>query len=347
MLCVDLDILDRNVKLMADEISSSGKQWRPHVKSHCQPKLMQRMVDAGASGVTCASVAEAEVMAAAGAPSILIAHIVVNPDQLERLPAINQQTELLLTVDHFAQAELLVRLAANCSQNFKVLVDVNVGMNRTGIRPGYDALRLAEAIDKQSGVEVVGIMGYEGHLLLIDDPDEKRTKIMDAMGVLQHTQTLIQQKGICCDIVSAGGTGSYQITKDHEAVTELQAGGGIFGDLFYTKRCGTKGVEPALFVTADVVSRPSLEQAVLNCGRKMLNIEICKPEITGYPGATAERFSAEHCVVSLKGAARDLKIGDSVKMLIGYSDLTLLMHRQIAVFRGEQKIDSWPIVRNC
>jgi D-serine deaminase-like pyridoxal phosphate-dependent protein len=264
---------------------------------------------------------------------------------LEQLPVINAATDLLLIVDHYVQAELLSGLAVRSGQSFQVLLDVDIGMNRTGIRPGLDAARLAEAVDLLPGIQIVGIMGYEGHLLLIDDPEEKRSRIMDAMGVLQHTQSLMQKKGIACDIVSAGGTGSYQITKDHGAVSELQAGGGIFGDPFYVALCGTEGIEQALYVTADVVSRPSLDRAVINCGLKMLDTRICKPRVVGVAGAEPLRFSAEHCVLDLSGNARDLQIGDSIRMTVGYSDLTLLLHRELTVLKNGAAYEKWPIIR--
>ncbi|MEZ6059136.1 MAG: alanine racemase [Planctomycetaceae bacterium] len=345
MLCLDLDIMERNARVMAEHISRSGKQWRPHVKSHCLPQIASTLMEFGAIGVTAASVAEAEVMARAGVPSVLLAHLVANPMQLKRLPNINTSTELLLTIDHFVHAELLSELAGECGQEFQVLVDIDIGMHRTGVRPGHDAAELAAAADKLPGVRVVGVMGYEGHLLQLADADEKRRLIFEGMNVLQHSRDLIRRHDIPCDILSAGGTGSFQTTSDHPAVTELQAGGGIFGDLFYTRNCRASDLESAMWVTADVVSRPSLNQAVLNCGRKVLNPDLCLPAMRNLPDATIQRLSAEHAVVEVSGPARDLRIGDTVSVTVGYSDLTILLHRRLHVFRGEALIDVWEIQR--
>lgn len=344
-LCLDLDVMERNAGYMSQQIRETGKLWRPHVKSHCQPRIAQTMVALGAAGVTAASVAEAEVMCEAGIPSVLLAHLVVDPIQIDRLVRIAQKCELLLIIDHFVHAERLSERAKTAGVTMNVLVDIDIGMHRTGVRPGTDATRLAVAAAQLPSIHVAGIMGYEGHLLQIKDAEEKKDQIFEAMNVLQHSRDRIREAGLTCDIVSAGGTGSFQVTRHHEAITELQAGGGIFGDLFYTEACTTTGLDRALWVEAEVVSRPSLEQAVINCGRKALSPEVYQPRLLDTPGSTLKSLSAEHAVILLDGTARDLSIGDPVRFALGYSDLTLLLHRMIHVYRGESKVDEWPVIR--
>ncbi len=344
-LRLDLDIMEANAKRMASEMNALGKLWRPHVKSHCQPRIASTLVDFGAHGITAATVNEVQVMADAGIPSILLAHLAVADGDLDRLAAATKRTEVIVTIDHFVHAELYSNAAKRNGVEFNVLVDVDVGMNRTGCRPRIDATRLAVAANDLDGTSVVGIMGYEGHLLTIADPAEKRTAIFDAMNCLQQTRDAMLQQDIPCSLVSAGGSGSFWITGKHEAVTELQAGGGIFGDLFYQRQCGLTDVTSAFTVVAEVVSRPSLSQAVLNCGRKAINPVIADPEVIGLPGANVEKLSAEHTVLSLEANARDLKIGDVVRLAVGYSDHSLLMHREIHVYRGSKKVDVWPVIR--
>ena len=345
-LRLDLDVMEQNAARIGKEVLSLGKLWRPHVKSHSQPRIAKTLVEYGACGVTAANVAEVEVMATAGIPSVLLAHIAVAEAQLNRLAAASRQTRLLVTIDHYVQAELYSAAAQRAGVEFQVLIDIDVGMQRTGVRPRVDATRLAVATDRLPGVSVVGIMGYEGHLLMIPDPAEKKSAIFDAMNVLQQSRDAIQKEGVCCDFVSAGGSGSFWITGQHDAVTELQAGGGIFGDLFYTQACGLQDVAPALTLTADVVSRPSLDRAVLNCGRKAVNPVVHSPELLNVAGANIESLSAEHAVISLEGTARDLKIGDIVRLVVGYSDHSILMHRHIHIYRGAEKVDVWPVIRD-
>lgn len=344
-LRLDLDIMERNAQRMATELSSLGKQWRPHVKSHSQPRIAQKMIELGACGVTAATVPEVEVMAEAGIPSVLLAHLAVSEADRDRLAAASKLTEVLLIIDHYVHAELYSETAQKHGITLNLLVDIDIGMGRTGSRPRVEASQLAAAASQLPGVQIRGIMGYEGHLLKMPDLEEKRAAIFEAMNVLQQTRDALRERDLNCDIVSAGGTGSFWITGQHPAVTELQAGGGAFGDLFYQQACGVPGLETALTIVADVISRPALTRAVLNCGRKAINPAVHPPEMMHLPGATIDYHSAEHTVLTLDGAARDLKIGDVVTMAVGYSDLTILQHRQIHIYRGSEKVDIWPVIR--
>lgn len=344
-LRLDLDVMEQNAGRIAREVASLGKLWRPHVKAHSQPRIAQTMVNLGACGVTCATVDEVVVMAEAGIPSALLAHLAVTDAALDRLAQAATRLELLVTIDHFVHAERYSKAALRNGIEFNVLIDVDIGMHRTGTRPRVDAAQLAAAADLLPGVSVVGIMGYEGHLLTISDPLEKKERIFEAMNMLQQTRDAMLEQGLTCDVVSAGGSGSFWITGQHEAVTELQAGGGAFGDLFYQQACGLEGVSPALTVQAEVVSRPSRDQAVINCGRKAINPVVHPPELLGIAGASIKSMSAEHVVVALEGAAQDLRIGDEVRLVVGYSDHSILMHRNIEIYRGDQHVDSWPVIR--
>ncbi|MEQ9408575.1 MAG: alanine racemase [Fuerstiella sp.] len=344
-LRLDLDVMERNAQRIATEVAALGKQWRPHVKAHSQPRIARTMIELGAIGVTAATVAEVEVMAEAGIPSALLAHLAVRDSELDRLAAASRKMSLLVTIDHFVHAERYSAAAARNGVSFNVLVDIDIGMRRTGTRPRVEAAQLAAAAAEQPGVSVAGIMGYEGHLLTIPDPGEKKEAIFEAMNMLQQTRDTMLDQGMSCDIVSAGGTGSFWITGQHPAVTELQCGGGAFGDLFYQKACGLQNVESALTVEADVVSRPSLTQAIVNCGRKAINPAVFPPEVISVDGATVEWLSAEHTVLSLEGPARDLKIGDRITLAVGYSDHSILMHREIQIYRGGEHVDTWPVIR--
>lgn len=345
-LQLDLDLLKQNGQRMADEIRSLGKHWRPHVKAHSQPKIAQIMVDLGAIGVTAATVAEVEVMANAGIPSALLAHLATEDSELDRLAAASKKLQLNVCADHFVHVERLAAAAARNDTEFNVIVDIDIGMGRTGTRPRIDALTLAKAADQLDRINVAGIMGYEGHLLTIPDPEQKRDQIFEAMNLLGQSRDAILNEGLLCDIVSAGGSGSFWITGQHEAPTELQCGGGAFGDLFYQRTCGLTGVTSALTVVAHVVSRPSLTRAVINCGRKAINPVVYQPEVAGVDGTTVESLSAEHIVLALDGPARDLAIGDEVRLALGYSDHSILMHREIEIFEGGLQVDTWPVIRN-
>jgi D-serine deaminase-like pyridoxal phosphate-dependent protein len=226
---------------------------------------------------------------------------------------------------------------------------VNIGMDRVGIRPGADFRDLVRGIAGLKGVRLAGIMGYEGHLLRIPDPAEKRERIAAAMALLveQRDQTLAE--GLPCEIVSAGGTGSYQFSAQCPGVTELQAGGGVFADPCYLNQCGVVGLEPALTVLATVTSRPKLERAVTDAGRKTINPDLEPPVIKGtvtgrpLPDAAITGLSAEHGTLSLGPASQDLRIGDKIEFIPGYADFTVPLHDRFFGLRGGIVEVEWPI----
>jgi D-serine deaminase-like pyridoxal phosphate-dependent protein len=187
-------------------------------------------------------------------------------------------------------------------------------------------------------------MGYEGHLLQIADQAEKRRDIKEAMETLIGCRDAIAAKGIPCDIVSAGGTGSYQITAECPGVTELQAGGGIFADPMYRHKCHLTDLEYSLSVLATVVSRPTRTRAILDAGRKSHHPDFQMPELPRHPGAKVVRVSAEHCELELDGDAQDLKIGDKVELVPGYADFTTVMHDEFHGFRNNRLEVVWPIL---
>ncbi len=344
VLCVDLDRFEQNLEFLSETVRAGGKSWRPHSKGHKSPAVAWRQIRAGAIGVTCAKVSEAEVMANAGIRDILIANVIAGGPKVERLASLCCSADPIICCDHFAQAEPIAAACRRRGVTCRVLVDVNIGMNRTGCRPGMDAVDLGEAITKLQGLELVGIMGYEGHLLKLPDPVDKEQQIRGALDVLGHCREMYRRQGLRCDIVSAGGTGSVTITSQSPSITEVQSGGGVFGDPYYRDACQVAPITPALTILATITSRPSLERAVLDAGRKTLNPELGLPTVVGYPDAKATSMSAEHCVLNLGPKSQDLKIGDQVELVVGYHDWTTVLHDQFVTFRGDRVESVWPIL---
>lgn len=331
-LVLDLDALDANIAAMAKFLTARGKQWRPHAKGHKSVEIARREIAAGAIGLTVAKTSEAELFAAAGIRELLIAHCVVGERKLERVARLAQTADPIVCCDHYVQAEMLSHACVRAGVRCRVLIEVNIGLHRIGVRPGPDTLNLARGLARLEGVTLAGVMGYEGHLLTIADPAEKRTRIRDAIGMLLEARDQLLSAGCPCPIVSAGGTGSYQLTGEIDGVTELQAGGGIFADPFYTDACGATGLTPSLALLATVVSRPKLERAILDCGRKSLSPEVHPPQVIGraegrpLPDAAITQWSAEHLTLDLGPQSRELHIGDKVLLRPGYSDLTTVLH---------------------
>ena len=343
VLCIDLDVVESNISRMAGFMAERGKQWRPHEKCHKTPAIAQLQRDAGAIGVTCAKVSEAEVMAAGGITDILVANMIVGEPKVRRVARLCESADPIIALDHFAQAQPLAAAGHEAGVTCRGILEVNIGLDRVGVLPGRDALELARAAAALDGLNLVGIMGYEGHLLRVEDPEDKRSQINAAIGLLGETRDAMIEAGLCCDIVSAGGTGSYQYTSDCPAVTELQAGGGIFADPVYQLQMGVTGLDYGLTVLATVVSRPEKNRAVLDSGRKTLNPDPHTPLVKGYPGTEVIRMSAEHCELQLVDDGVDLQIGDKVELIVGYADFTSVLHDHFYACRGDVLEVVWPI----
>jgi len=215
-LCLDLPRFEANLAQVAATVRTAGKGWRPHAKCHKSPEIAARMILHGAIGITCSKVSEAEVFAGAGIHEILIAHLPVGAGRIQRLAelcqsaASGQSPTPIVTCDHYVQAAALSEECVRRSVTCRVLVEINVGMNRTGVRPGRDSRELARGIERLPGLRLAGIMGYEGHVMDMTVAEEKRHAIDAALGILAHTSDLFRQNGLCCEIVSAGGTGSLR-----------------------------------------------------------------------------------------------------------------------------------------
>ena len=343
ILCIDLDVMESNIGKMVSFMHERGKQWRPHQKCHKTPAIALKQLEAGAIGVTCAKVSEAEVMAAAGIRDILVANMIVGRQKVQRVASLCRWADPIIACDHFAQVEPLADECRQQGVTCRVLIEVNIGLDRVGIHPGRDTLQLAQAIDRLEGVELVGIMGYEGHMLRVENLDEKRQGIDKAMGLLAECHDMIVEEGMRCDIISAGGTGSFQFTSDCAGVTELQAGGGIFADPMYQLQMSVTGLDYALTILATVVSRPTLERAILDSGRKTVHPDAQMPLVKAHADAEVVRLSAEHCELRLGPQSQDLKIGDKIELIVGYADFTTVLHDNFYGFRNDRLEVVWPI----
>ena len=297
-LLIELDALQHNIDRMAGHLRDARVAWRPHAKAFKCPAIAHLLRRAGAIGVTVAKVSEAEVMAAAGIDDILIAHLVVGPSKTARLAALQHYADVKATVDHEDQVAPMGQAAVAEGVAIGVLVDVDLGMKRTGVATAEAAVDLARLVTATPGLRFDGLMGYEGHTLFIPDPAEKRAAVAAAIGRLLQARDAVQAAGMLCRIISAGGSGSYQYTADFPGVTELQAGGGIFACQYYTQVCHVEGHRPAISVLATVVSRPAPDRAILDIGQKSVSQHKTPPVLRDYPDCPITGVSAEHAVVS-------------------------------------------------
>lgn len=340
-LVLDLDVFESNCATIADHLDDRGIDWRPHIKGHKSPVLARRMIEAGAVGVTCAKVGEAEEMLAGGVGAVLVANQPATNDAWARLARLQRAGWAAAAVDDVHHIEASRVAGDSIGVSIPLLVEVDVGMARAGVRTPEQAVSLAKEIVESPGVRFAGVMGYEGHLLTIQDQNEKRQAITEAVGRVLAAAEAIRDQSIEVDIVSCGGTGSYEITSEIDGVTEIQAGGGCLMDRFYRELCGVD-LGNALFVVSSVGSRPTENQAILDAGWKALPDRGAQPICADLPGATVAQLYAEHLRLDLTGDA-DPQIGDRVTFIPGYSDATTVLHNEFLGVRDGVVVEVIPL----
>jgi D-serine deaminase-like pyridoxal phosphate-dependent protein len=342
-LLIDLDHFEANVAEAAALCRQFGVAWRPHAKCHKSLDIARRLLEAGAIGLTCAKLGEAEVFAAAGIPDLLIANFLAGPRKIERLVVLRQNADPIICIDHLDQAVPISAAMQQSQQRVRAILEIDIGLERAGVAPGKPAIELAKRVADLPGIQLVGVMGYEGHLLTVEDQGEKAARVCAALGQLVETAQRITAAGINCSIVSCGGTGSLPFAVQQPGITEVQAGGVIFMDAFYRHKCRLEGFQYALTILSTIVSRPAPDRAIIDAGRKTMNIELTLPLVVGREGITIDRLSAEHGALKLGPAAQDLKIGDKLEFIPGYGDLTTVLHNQFYVLHDGRLLDIWPL----
>jgi len=344
-LCLDLDLFESNVQTMVKACRESNIQWRPHAKCHKSPIIGRHLIESGACGLTCATIHEAEIMAEAGISDLLIANLLAGPVKVAHLAELAARANVIICVDHPAHVDTISSALSAANRTVRVLIELEIGMNRVGVASPDEALSLAKRVHQSAGLELAGVMAYEGHLLTIEKAEEKERAIHDALQKAVTTRHLFEQHALPCPIVSCGGTGSYPVTLRKDGITEIQAVGAIFMDAFYRDACHIENLHNALTVLATVGSLPASNRAVIDAGRKAMNIEIFTPQVIGMPGVIVESLSAEHGLLSLASDSPRLRIGQQIELIPGYADLTNVLHACFYGFRDDKFKQEIPIVR--
>jgi len=315
-LLVDAELLDYNLRTMA--AARPGASLRPHVKAHKCTALARRQAELGHRGFTCATIREMEGLAAAGlAEDLLLANEVVDARRLGQLEGLAGR--VTLAVDSPATIE-----AAAGGGVREVLIDVNVGLPRCGCAP-EQAGALAQRA-RQRGLEVRGVMGYEGHAMAVEDTATRRRVVAESMEILRAAHAEVGG-----EVISAGGTGSYDCD---EGATEIQAGSYALMDTAYA-RLGLPFRE-ALSVLATVLSVSS-SYAVADCGLKALGMDHGDPSIDG---AAVWFCSDEHVTFAPE---RPVRVGDRVRVRPAHVDPTVAYHERLHLVSGEEVLEIWPV----
>ncbi len=339
-LIVDLDAMEENIQQMARYFASRKAKLRPHAKTHKSPFLAWKQLAAGAIGITCAKLSEAEVFVQAGIQDVLLANQVTHPKKIRHLAGLARHSRIIVACDSQANAKDLAEASRAAGASLNVLIEVDVGLGRSGVRTIPDVVQLARYIQSLPSLSFKGIMGYEGHCVFIKDYAARKAEGEKANARLVAVRDALIQAGIPVEIVSAGGTGTYNIAGDFPGITEVQAGSYLFMDARYLEL--GLGFKPALTVLATVVGRPEPHLAIVDAGKKALTEEFGLPQAT-LPGAELVRLSEEHGILKLAPEAQGLKVNDQVQLIPSHGCTTINLHDRYYGLRGGRLEITWPV----
>ena len=339
-LIMDLDGVRRNIRFMTDRLATLKARLRPHIKCQKSPELARMQMDAGAIGVCTATVWESIVMSQSGINDVLIANQVGGRDKIAALARQAKHGYLTIAVDNAKNAQDLSEAVRAAGSSLDVLIEIDVGMGRGGVRSAEQAVVLAQQIGKLPGLTLRGVQGYEGHCML--EPD-RSVRIQKACAAMDYIGSVVDQLGAAgfgCEVVSAGGTGTYDITGNNARVTEIQAGSYVFMDNFHGSL--VPGFSRALTVLGTVVIQHG-NTIVLDSGRKSVGIDFVLPTMVDYPFYQARYFAEEHALFDVDDRC-SLKLGDTVELVPGYSPTTVNLYDAYHVVENDVVVDIWPIV---
>lgn len=349
-LVVDIDKLEANVAQMADFSKQAGVSLRPHAKTHKTPEIARRQIAAGAIGICCATIREAEAMARAGLSGLLITSEQVGVNKMARLIRLTEQRpDTLSVVDSAAHAKALNEAAAAEKTVLNILIDIDPNGRRTGVEPGTKAQELGELVDSLPRLNLRGVHGYAGAASHVRGWAQRKNESTDQMLPVLASFEAMKKAGLPMEIMSGSSTGAYNIDSQLGGMTELQVGSYVFMDADYRGIGGQSGAvyddfRPSLTVLSTVISKNHADIATIDAGIKSFATDHdALPEVVGIEGATYSFNGDEHGRIHLEKAARDVRLGEQLELIISHCDPTVNLYERIYVCRDDQIVDVWPV----
>jgi 3-hydroxy-D-aspartate aldolase len=350
-LIVDLDALERNIAAMVAAARAAGVALRPHAKTHKSVRIAEMQVAAGALGICCATLGEAETMVDGGLPGVHITSPVATPPKIARLMALNRRAErgLSVVVDHPENLAALDRAAGAARRPLAVLVDFSAGHGRTGCADEAELVRLVRAAVAAESLEFRGIQSYSGNLQHIGRRAERRSRTLAELERLGGMLRRLRDSGIAVPIVSGAGTGTFDLDPEARILTELQVGSYIFMDVDYLRALkdgrNAPPFETALFVATSVVSVNAPGYVTCDAGLKCFATDGPAPEPAAGapPGSRYEFFGDEHGKLVLPPGAPRPPLGAILECVTPHCDPTVNLHDLYHLVRGDTLVDIWPV----
>ena len=348
-LVIDLNAFERNMARMTAHAHAAKIALRPHAKTHKSVEIAKLQVAQGALGACAAKLGEAEALAQGGIDSILLTSPVVTERGIARVMALNAKIGALMVVcDNSDVAARLDEAAHASGKRLKVLIDIDPGMGRTGIRR-ENAPALVLQVARSRALEFMGLQCYAGNLQHLESPNERREKSLATMKELGELRDQLARQGLQSKILTGGGTGTFDIDPDARVLTELQVGSYIFMDKQYNEVWEKPGdrvpFETALFVQTTVISANRNGLATTDAGFKAFATDAGPPQIaSGAPkGASYFFFGDEQGGVVYQNDTQKLRPGDVLTCVVPHCDPTVNLYDVYHAVRGDTLEALWPI----
>jgi len=345
-LVVDLNKVEANVAEMAHTAREAGVRLRPHTKTHKIPELARLQVAAGASGITCAKVGEAEVMVDAGIDDILVAYPIIGSSKVDRLAALRERARIVVSLDSLEVAQGLSRLGVHGVGPLEVYVEVDTGHHRMGRAPGAPSAELVRQIADVPGLDIIGLLTHAGHAYAARDDDEREAVIQREVDDLVATTELCRELGVPLREISVGSTPSARREARHASagITEIRPGTYIFNDTAMVNLGVATYDQCAAFILATVVSRPDAERFVIDAGTKCFTSDgVGRPDwikVAGWDDLTMNFVTEEHGVGRLDATAGGrLEIGDKLLLIPSHVCPVFNLFDTAYAFRGEDVVE--------
>lgn len=349
-LILDLDQLEQNITTMADFMLKSGRKLRPHAKSHKCIKIAEKQIQAGAAGVCCATLDEAEIMCASGIRGIHITSPVTSALKIDRLVELARQSpDMMIVVDHPQNVAALALATKKADISLNVIIDIELGFGRTGVISADAAEALAQTISSHKTLNYCGIQAYGGHLQHITDYQTRLQKTRQAHDYINKIITRLSAIDMAPAIVTGGGTGTHMIDAKEGPFTEIQAGSYIFMDAEY------RGIECSdhqswtfncsLFVQTTIISKNYPDMASTDAGTKAFALNGPLPRIVtaGYQSLSYEYTGDEHGRIRTVDNNPLPAIGETIECVIPHCDPTVALYDNYHCIRQNQLVDIWPV----
>ena len=340
-LLIDLNAMEANIDKMAEYFRGVKSKLRAHAKTHKSPTIARKQIEAGASGICCQKLGEAEVMTGHGIGDILITSQVVDPEKIERLVKLAHRHDVTVVIDNLKVARATSQAAEKHGVKQGVMIEVDIRGKRCGVMPGGPTVDFAREISMLRGLELRGLMGYEGPFFELPDFERRKTAAQELLRRLGETVEMVESEGVVVENVSAGSTSTYDIAGEYPKVTEIEAGSYVFMDSTYRKLRGSE-FACALTVLATVISRPVPERVVVNSGYKSITQELGMPVVKDDEDAQVYHLSEEHGLIRVDPESK-IEVGDKLELIPSHCCTTVNLHDQYYALRNDRLQAVWPV----